>query len=133
MKVYDKIFKSTETKEEKYQLASGYISTTTVFFEEENIVAKIEAKGEVIFFDGDDAELAAVQMPEQSGGREVYEDVICSVEAGKIMLKFPIVKWIDNYPHCDGEHDRWDSQIIGWHILRFDTKTKDITVENHEK
>lgn len=133
MKAYDKIFKSTETNEETYQLASGYISTTTVFFEEERVAARIEAKGDIVFFDEAGTELAAIQMTEQTGGRGVYEDVVCSEEEGTIVLKFPVVEWIDNYPHCDGEHDRWDSRIIGWHVLRFDTKTKDFTVENHEK
>jgi len=53
LKTYDKLFNSAEHKEKKYQLASGYISTTTVFFEEENITAKIEAKGDIAFFDGE--------------------------------------------------------------------------------
>lgn len=133
MKAYDKIFKSTETKEQKYQLASGYISTTTVFLEEERVAARIEAKGDIVFYDETDAELAKIQMAEQTGGRGVYEDVICSVEDDNIILKFPVVEWIDNYPHCDGEHDRWDSRIIGWHVLRFDIRTKAFTVENHDK
>lgn len=124
MPTYDKIFKSEEYKEKKYQLASGYISTTTVFFEAERIGVTIEAKGGVVFFDGEGTELAAVKMPVQSGGREVYEDVVCSTSDGSLVLRFPIVKWIDNYPHCDGEHDRWDSEIIGWHTLVFDPATK---------
>lgn len=132
MKEYDKIFKRGETKEKQYPLASGYISTTTVFFEEENIVARIEAKGDVAFFDGgaaDDASpIATVNMPVQTGGREVYEDVVCSVEGDEMILKFPIVKWIDHYPHCDGEHDRWDSVIIGWHTLTFDMKTREYSI-----
>ena len=132
MEKYDKIFNSSETKEQQYQLASGYISTTTVHFEEENIVAKIEANGVIEFFCGDDAESMALKMPEQTGGRQVYEDVICSVEENNILLNFPIVKWIDNYPHCDGEHDRWDSQTIGWHKLTFNTKTKEFSIETYD-
>ncbi len=128
MKNYDKIFNSAENKEQKYQLASGYISTTTVFFETENVVAQIEAKGDIAFFDGEGAELAAVKMPAQTGGREVYEDVFCSVDRVSIILRFPIVEWIDNYPHCDGEHDRWDSKIIGQHTLTFDPETKEVVV-----
>lgn len=128
MQIYDKIFKSAEAKEKKYQLASGYISTTTVFFEEETVVAQIEAKGDIAFFDGRENLLAEVKMPAQTGGREVYEDVFCNVVDDRIILKFPIVKWIDNYPHCDGEHDRWNSVIIGQHTLTFDPKTKETVI-----
>lgn len=40
-----------------------------------------------------------------------------------IKLEFPIYKWIDHYPHCDGEHDRWEQQIIGYRELALDLAT----------
>lgn len=127
MREYDKIFNSTESNEFKeFQLASGYISTTVIYFEIENIIAKIEAEGKVEFLDAEDNVLAAADVAEQTGGKEKYTDIMCGVEDNLIILKFPIVEWIDNYPNCDGEHDRWDSRTIGYNELSFDYKESKI-------
>lgn len=45
------------------------------------------------------------------------------------MLQFPIAKWIDNDPNCDGEYDRWDSKMFGYHALEFAPKMKSAAVE----
>ncbi len=126
MKGYDKIFNSEENIGFKsIQLANGYISSTTILFEKEKIVAKIEAKGHIEFFDCEDIMLAAFEIPAQTGGKETYNEVLCETEKNIIVLKFPIVEWIDNYPNCDGEHDRWDTEIIGYHTLNFNYETKE--------
>ena len=126
---YDKIFNSKSEKSSKLQLANGYISTTNILFEEEKIVVKIDADGTVGFLDLEDKVIASISIPEQTGGKQVYTELMCSVEADFILLKFPIVEWIDNYPHCDGEYDRWDSKIIGYHNLDFDLKTNQIILK----
>lgn len=41
------------------------------------------------------------------------------MEGKTITISFAIVEWIDNYPNCDGEHDRWDSRTVGYHDLVF--------------
>ncbi len=123
---YDKTFNSEENKGFKsFQLANGYISSTAILFEKEEIVAKIEAKGRVDFFDCEDILLASFDIPAQTGGKETYNEVLCGVENNTVILKFPIVEWIDNYPNCDGEYDRWDTETIGYHILKFDYKAKE--------
>ena len=30
-----------------------------------------------------------------------------------ILFKLPDYQWIDHYPNCDGESDRWNTRIIG--------------------
>lgn len=130
MKEYDKIYNSNiENGLKSFQLANGYISTTEIYFESENIVAKIEADGFVEFFDATENAVASINLPKQAGGKEKYTEVLCGVENSVIKLKFPIVEWIDNYPNCDGEHDRWDTKTIGYHTLTFDCNTTEITVE----
>ena len=129
MRNYDKVFNSQRERSSKIELANGYISATEVLFEVEKMVMKIDAKGTVCLLDFEDKVIASINIPEQTGGKEVYTEVLCSVEDGCIMLKFPLVEWIDNYPHCDGEHDRWDSKIIGYHNLVFDLKTSQITLK----
>ncbi len=126
MKDYDKIFNSEEnTGFKSFQLATGYISCTTILFEKEKIVAKIEAKGHIEFFDCEDILLASFDIPAQTGGKETYNEVLCGAEDNTVLLKFPIVEWIDNYPNCDGEHDRWDAETIGYCTLKFNYKTKE--------
>lgn len=133
MKKYDKVFNSTEcTDHKEYQLATGYISTTEIFFENEKTIVKIEASGDVVFMDIEENVIASVNLPEQTGGKGTYNDVVCAVETNTIILKFPVVEWIDNYPHCDGEHDRWDCRTIGYHTLKFNTETYKTEVINEK-
>lgn len=125
----DKIFNSEKIKGfEGFQLASGYISSTSVLFEKENIYVKIEAKGLVEFFDSEDRLIKSVSLPAQTGGREVYDEAECAVDGSSIIIKFPIVEWVDNYPHCDGEQDRWDKRIIAYHTLSFDVFTEETQI-----
>ena len=125
MKTYDKVYRSDAGPGWKsFQLANGYIATTEILFEKEAVVARITAKGDVAFLDLTGQILASTTMEAQSGGKEVYTDVSCWADGGRIVLKFPIVEWIDNYPHCDGEHDRWDSKTVGYHVLTFDVGRK---------
>lgn len=106
-----------------YQLASGYISQTTILFEKEYVVAVIEAKGSVEFYDTDDVLIASGSVPVKDSGKGLYMDVACRSENDRIELRFPIYEWIDNYPNCDGEHDRWDTRIVGYHTLVLDLTT----------
>ena len=121
----DIIFNS-ENGSQKYQIASGYISETIILFEREETTALVYAEGRVEFFDRDGNSLAEGKVESQTGGREVYEEVVCEAAETTLTLKFPIVKWIDNYPNCDGENDRWDSVIIGYNTLTYDRKNKTI-------
>ncbi len=127
MRSIDIIFNSQKDVNGKnFQIASGHISDTAVFFENENILAIINAKGSAEFYGADDSLLAKGEVSKNDGGREVYEEVFCRVNGNEITLKFPIYEWIDNYPNCDGEHDRWDTRKIGEHTLEFDFAEKKI-------
>lgn len=125
-KKIDKVFLSGNGVKKTFQLASGYISQTTIHFENENIIAVIQAAGSVEFFDRDDTLIAAGSVSPDDSGRKVYEDVICQVKDDVLILQFPIYEWLDNYPHCDGEHDRWDTRIIGFHALNLDLQTREL-------
>ena len=127
MKGYDKVFNSEEDIGFKsFQLANGYISTTTILFEKEKFVVKIEAEGHIEILDCEDILFASFDIPAQTGGKETYNEVLCGTEENTAVLKFPIVEWIDNYPNCDGEYDRLENKTIGYHILKFNPETKEI-------
>ena len=129
MKTFDHIYSHEAGTFQTFQLASGYISTTGILFEADKVAAIIEAKGSVVFYDLEEHALASFDIPSQTGGREVYETVDCGKENGHIVLRFPIVHWIDNYPNCDGEHDRWDSVIVGYRTLIFDAEKQSVLFE----
>ena len=118
----DKVFGG----EEKIQIASGYISKTNILFEKEGIIAEIDAKGSVKFYDTDENLLDEGSVPSQTGGREVYEEIYPKLDGKSITLSFPVYEWIDNYPNCDGEHDRWSTKTIGYESLTFDLLEKKI-------
>lgn len=123
---FDKTVCSDQQKDTGYfQIASGHISETVILFEKENVVARVQAKGQAAFYDLNGQLLASAEVP-AAGGREVYEELCCQMEEGKIVLLFPIYEWIDNYPNCDGEYDRWESRRVGSHSVIFDLNTKKV-------
>lgn len=125
MSSYDKVFDSSKVKGyEDYQLACGHISNTTILFQQENIWIDVEAAGKIRFFAMDGAELTQYTLPKSNTERELYEDIRCSVEDCSIVLEFPIYSWIDHYPNCDGEHDRWTLTIKEYFAVKFDVKQK---------
>ncbi|MBR6801327.1 MAG: hypothetical protein IKM61_06220 [Eubacteriaceae bacterium] len=121
-------FNSQNDHKREFQLASGYISETEILFENENITVKVHARGHVEFFDSCGKLLADVDLASQEGGREVYMDIVCDKEDDHIILQFPEYKWIDNYPNCDSENDRWDTIIIGNITVKFDVSTNEVSV-----
>ncbi len=129
MPLYDfvsnqKILDSVESNIQSFQLATGLIDTTKILFKREEIIAAITSKGFIEFFDIYGKFLDSVEVPDEIGGREVYEQVKCEIENNNIIIKFPIVEWIDNYPYCDGEYDRWDTRTIDHYTVTFNLKTK---------
>ena len=130
---YDETYiTSKHTGPQNYHLACGFRTRTDILFKEENIFAVIECSGEIQFRSPDDVKttIASVKVPKQEGGREIYMDVTCLVEDGCIVLKMPIYRWIDHYPHCDGESDRWDGEAIGYHTVRFNPATGEAVIES---
>ena len=124
----DKTVCSDQQKNTGYfQIPSGYISEMSILFEKENVIAQVQAKGQAAFYDLDGQLLASGEVP-AAGGREVYEELCCQVEEGKLALLFPVYQWIDTYPNCDGENDRWIARKVGAHTLTFDTEKKTVTV-----
>lgn len=65
-------------------------------------------------------------MYTKGSGRRVYEEVSCQVENNMRRRCFPIYKWIDRYPNCDGEYDRWETGKIGEHARTLDLMTGSI-------
>ena len=128
MRKFDFTFNSENAAcESKFQIASGYISETAILFEKENIVAVVYAKGCVEFYNTDDQPLASATVPENDGGKGVYQDICCFADGNTITLKFPIYEWIDNYPNCDGEHDRWDTKIIDYYTVVFNLSDNSVS------
>lgn len=118
-KRFDIVFNSEKENGHSFQIANGYISETKVLFERENIVATINASGHVDFYNENGDVLFSADAQAVDSGKGVYESVVLKVNGGVITVSFPVCEWIDNYPNCDGEHDRWDSRIIGYDDVVF--------------
>ena len=104
-------------------LACGHISLTDIVFQAENISASIEAKtGQVVFSDLEGTALLTTCVPLPAAGDEKFSEVKCSVTDRLIRLEFPQYSYEDNYPHCDGEHDRWTKKISGSFRVCYDFK-----------
>ena len=104
-------------------LACGYVSCNEIVFTNENIIITIESRtGEVKFYNSEHKELLLTVVQTPSSGDERFSEVKCVVVDGQIKLGFPQYTYNDNYPHCDGEHDRWTKTISGFNFLCYDFK-----------
>lgn len=70
----------------------------------------VSREGEAVFYDADGSEIARADK-----GDGCYKEARLNWESGRVSVEFGQVKYIDNYPNCDGEHDRWDEV---WKVLR---------------
>ena len=129
----DKIYPHTDGTAVEYPLANGYISTTSILFEAYGVAVTIDAAGSAAFFDRQESRLAEARLPDADGGKEKYTEVLCAAKNAAITLKFPIVEGIDNYPNCDGEHDRWDTRTIGYHVLTFDPAAHTVKITEEKR
>lgn len=96
------------------EIAHGVISTTEILFVKEGIIARIEAIGKVDFLNQEEKLLSSASVLADDDGHGKYEDAYCTVEGDRIKIRFPLYEWYDNYPHCDGEYDRWDCRVVGF-------------------
>ncbi len=121
---HDVIFNSANCPNgELVNLACGHISLTKIEFVNQNIIVNIEAKtGEVEFYDLESNKLLSAKAQIPILGDEKFSEVKCMVEGEQIKLGFPIYTYKDNYPHCDGEHDRWTKTVSGFSYLCYDFK-----------
>lgn len=122
--IHEVIFDSGKTtKGEIVSLASGYISRNEISFINEKIIVSIEAKtGEIEIFDLESNKLLSTKIQPPTLGDEKFSEVECSVCGDQIKLGFPQYTYKDNYPHCDGESDRWTKIVAGFHYFCFDFK-----------
>ena len=56
-----------------------------------------------------------------------YREVRLRWKGGFISLQFGEVEYIDNYPNCDGEHDRWDERWQTKYEVTLDEGTNTVT------
>lgn len=128
----DYIINLSENTTKEIQIASGYISVTNILLENENIALEISANGTIVFYPPDDAKPIKAELPDSDGGREVYENVVIRKEDDNIIVSFPVYQWIDNYPNCDGEHDRWDTVTIGYHDVVYDLSNSTVSIKEYK-
>ncbi len=101
----------------------GHSEDTEIYFPEEKVYATVLNTGSVTFYDENRKELATIEIkPNTKNG--MHDNAYCKAEQGKIILWFPIVDYIDNYPNCDGEYDRWDVRYIGYDCVAFDIASR---------
>ena len=111
---FDHIIKTSENlQEERFHLSCGFYETTTFLFENANFYVYIHCKGTFTFYSADGKRLACVTAKPMDSGRGCYMDVMITTTEDGAVFQLPEYDWIDHYPNCDGESDRWDASIIG--------------------
>ena len=112
----------------------GYVEDTELYFINEKIYLTVKKEGSVTFLDEARNELCGTEVkPTTKNG--MHDNVYCRCDDGRIKVWFPIVDCIDNYPNCDGEHDRWTVRYVGYDcvmldiaggtLTRYETKAKE--------
>ena len=64
--------------------------------------------GGVCFYDGDGKEVASFEEDDFA-----YPQCQLRFTPETLGVAFGHTETVDNYPHCDGEHDRWDTRWVG--------------------
>lgn len=120
--IHNIVFNSTYHPDgEMINLACGYISLNEINFINEKITVNVESRtGEVAFYDSEGNKLLTAMAKTPQSGDEKFSEIKCSAEGNQIKLGFPHYSYKDNYPHCDGEHDRWTKTVSGFSFLCFD-------------
>ena len=85
---------------------------------------QIEAtqKGEVIFRDMEGKELCRCEEQEQA-----YREIRLLWKQGELSLQFGATEFIDHYPNCDGEYDRWDERWHGKYQVTLDEESNKVS------
>lgn len=67
----------------------------------------VSRTGETLFYDADGSLLASVAGVEGS-----FSEVRLQWKSEELTIQFGHMEEVDNYPNCDGEHDRWSSRWV---------------------
>jgi len=111
---YDHIINSSEVLNEKcFHLACGFYTTTSFLFEKANFTVVINCNGDFTFYTVNNEKIEMIKAKRMRSGRGCYMDVLITTTDDGVLFKLPDYSWIDHYPDCDGESDRWDAKIIG--------------------
>lgn len=111
---YDHIIRTGEAlSERRFHLACGYCTTTSFLFEKANFAVVIDCKGDFDFYTVGGEKLETVKAKRMTSGRECYEDIFITTTDDGVIFRLPDYSWVDHYPDCDGESDRWSSRIDG--------------------
>ena len=100
-------------EQQRFHLSCGFYDTTSFFFEKANLRVDIHCCGSFTFYSADGAKLETFRLRPMDTGRECYMDVLITAADDAVIFRLPEYRWIDHYPHCDGESDRWSTEIIG--------------------
>ena len=108
---YDYIYDSAvQVYEEKLEFDCETKPSVTVLFSKEGVILQADNNGNSVFFDSEGNELFKARAEYEEKSRFSW---IC-FHSGKnvITVNFTVTKLVDNYPHCDGEYDRWDEIVV---------------------
>ena len=103
---YDYVYDSVKSVYEQKFDFKGNDKPITLWLSTENLFLQADRLGNAVFFDKDGKELfkdCAV-----SDKVRFFSWIYCKKSADGLRVSFAVTKTVDNYPNCDGEHDRWD-------------------------
>jgi len=103
----------TQLDNTSFHLSCGYYTATAFLFEQAGFAAVIDCSGMFLFYTPEGKPLGSAKAKPMHGGRGCYMDILLTTDGNRVIFRLPEYSWWDNFPHCDGESDRWDADIIG--------------------
>ncbi len=105
---YDFIYDTnTSGCEHEYELKRDGV--VTILLEKENLVLEVCSQGDITLCDIDGKSIATKKVEPQKYPDRNFNSVLVKFFDSKVELNMLINKTVDNYPHCDGEYDRWST------------------------
>lgn len=105
---YDYIYDtSTQNTEQEYELNREGDCLAKILLKEQNFALEINSQGKVVLYDIDGKVIDTKKIKSEKYPDKKFSDVIIKISNDKIQLNMLMKKYVDHYPHCDGEYDRW--------------------------
>lgn len=104
----------------------GFIEDTQIEYIREQITLIVRQNGGICIEDRHlDKQIELVVPPTAHHGK--HGGGTYALREDRLILRLDTYRVVDNYPHCNGEYDRWDDLHIGYVSISYDLTTGEVT------
>lgn len=89
----------------------------------EGCTVEVENNGGAVFYVNGRA-IAAAEKDDST-----FNEVRLKWKQGRVAIEFGQIETVDNYPNCDGEHDRWSEKWVAYRTVALSLDDNSLVIE----